>query len=1188
MTNQTFIHPPTHTPAGVTFTGPIGADTNLMMHMHDDTMATFDGMPAPPPPSHEDYDDEIDPAARNTNVEQLREFARGKTAIRYAHCVIERRGPPPPSLVCNECGVAGTARWRCDSCQRHRDLCTGCLRKRHMSNPFHRVRYLSGPKYVEAWLRDAGVFIQLCPVASGDDLCPGYTQGEFPLPAGIDKDPPPSYGIGHRFGRPENAEQPTNFPDTASPDTASPDVASGGSPFMSQDPDEDLLPSDARETEGDEGDADGQENGGEDGFMGRDEGLPEGEARARGRQARIRRDTRGLPVMVIVDKTDIHQIGVAVCKCAGTGASMAIDEQLIRLGGLIPATPSNPGTCFTLEALSYFQIDRLECKVTPQALMRRLRRNTSPLHPSTVAVCPRTICARYNIVNIQQDRYLEGLRVMREWTVIDNLITHGFAHQPLENWQPPPPGSLFHRCVVCASKKNLPRGYKGHIHKWAIFHSYVHDGNFSGEHTVSRQPGNNVPIFPGTGAFQHPEGIKRDLASMKTDKQLRKEAEHLFANDKPCNNHVAAQLTGKTRDKVTDIKGIGAWACARHGQFLAGGTCNYNLGEASGPADVALNNTFKLNTDVELVDRLQLFYDIWCRYGIHLKERFNRSPNMTWPQFREVLGSVGVWHIYGHVFECYGRWSNLYSRQTGIVDGEILETLWSVLNQILQSCRGMSLANREEVISMFESDSNHRKNLAMADTLVKKFNKYFAEERERARLVEQLSLCTSPENVVQWEEDRQAFERDRINDPSAGDRFFKQTLVQVPSRKDAELKLLEEEAAGSEGRGLVKAVIDSLDLVVDQLKLQALDRQAVAASERRNIASTRTKIHNRVNKCNAAMEAALGSYRGHGTLTTVKLTKLLQEDEWDDTEEAQPGAASRRGDDAPAGSRVLRTGAEFRAVDLPSSRSSNWRAMHVNPTDDDDCDIRRHAMEIETGVLLARMNETLGHIRTLIVDQANTYLQRIRSRNGNGNQGYHQLNVAYADAQKQGKAVRVHAQIYNICREKLMSLAWDTSPETKVRFDMMREKYRVLTAKDLVCSTKTYSTTGTVSGFKLPWFWRMVGMDATESVEQTRQKDEEFIADFFRVRWINAKCSLTRCREELIILTFEMQMCYLGYRSLASGWMRKAKNMAGKRAHEAMAFENAGHWSDMAAYAKARFNECHENVIPPGLKTEYL
>lgn len=62
--------------------------------------------------------------------------------------------------------------------------------------------------------------------------------------------------------------------------------------------------------------------------------------------------------------------------------------------------------------------------------------------------------------------------------------------------------------------------------------------------------------------------------------------------------------------------------------------------------------------------------------------------------------------------------------------------------------------------------------------LERKFHKYFAEQREREKLVETLSACTSQENVEAWEVQRQTFERDRISDPSVADEFFKQDLTQ--------------------------------------------------------------------------------------------------------------------------------------------------------------------------------------------------------------------------------------------------------------------------------------------------------------------------------------------------------------------------------------------------------------------------
>lgn len=70
---------------------------------------------------------------------------------------------------------------------------------------------------------------------------------------------------------------------------------------------------------------------------------------------------------------------------------------------------------------------------------------------------------------------------------------------------------------------------------------------------------------------------------------------------------------------------------------------------------------------------------------------------------------MGVWHIYGHVLECFSRFSPLYAYRCGIVDGEIVETLWSILNNILGSCRGMSLAHREETINFKISDMNSKK-----------------------------------------------------------------------------------------------------------------------------------------------------------------------------------------------------------------------------------------------------------------------------------------------------------------------------------------------------------------------------------------------------------------------------------------------------------------------------------------------
>ena len=78
-----------------------------------------------------------------------------------------------------------------------------------------------------------------------------------------------------------------------------------------------------------------------------------------------------------------------------------------------------------------------------------------------------------------------------------------------------------------------------------------------------------------------------------------------------------------------------------------------------------------------------------------------------------------------------------------------------------------------------------------------------------------------------------------------------------------------------------------------------------------------------------------------------------------------------------------------------------------------------------------------------------------------------------------------------------------------------------------------------------------------------------------------------RGQEELIILRFEMQMCFLGYRSRARSWAARRSTMEGHRAHEFLAMEYMGHWNDLAAYAAKRFNECIKDVITDKLEPQF-
>jgi len=128
--------------------------------------------------------------------------------------------------------------------------------------------------------------------------------------------------------------------------------------------------------------------------------------------------------------------------------------------------------------------------------------------------------------------------------------------------------------------------------------------------------------------------------------------------------------------------------------------------------DYALSQTMTIG-GTKQIPRLLLLYDIMCQWGIHAKQRFALN-GLSMPKVNEILRGVGIWHVYAHVNRCFGRYAPIYLKHVGLVDGEILETLWSLLNQVSESCQTMSLASREETINFHMNDINRKKNMEMS------------------------------------------------------------------------------------------------------------------------------------------------------------------------------------------------------------------------------------------------------------------------------------------------------------------------------------------------------------------------------------------------------------------------------------------------------------------------------------------
>ena len=116
------------------------------------------------------------------------------------------------------------------------------------------------------------------------------------------------------------------------------------------------------------------------------------------------------------------------------------------------------------------------------------------------------------------------------------------------------------------------------------------------------------------------------------------------------------------------------------------------------------------HTNVKGLLRAFTLYDINCQYWIHFLERV-KEKGLFWPAELIFEPAIGLFHVHGHKETCNAQFSPSYIRGIGRTDGEILETLWSTLNDASRSVQTASLPNRAETLDDFMNDSNWKKML---------------------------------------------------------------------------------------------------------------------------------------------------------------------------------------------------------------------------------------------------------------------------------------------------------------------------------------------------------------------------------------------------------------------------------------------------------------------------------------------
>ncbi|KAF8449492.1 hypothetical protein L210DRAFT_3389489, partial [Boletus edulis BED1] len=432
--------------------------------------------------------------------------------------------------------------------------------------------------------------------------------------------------------------------------------------------------------------------------------------------------------LTIVDVSGVHFITISYCHCPGSAPAHL---QLFK-SRLFPATLQCPRTAFTFHVLDDFIRDNLECGTSGANYFSKLRRVTSNVFPHLVP-----------------DRYRELLRLARKWRLLKLLKWNGFGHRSCA----PKKGELVLFCPACPQPGVNCDPSKEEF--WKYTWTFVMDGNFKAEHMHDKRPEEQTLLMDGLGYMVTRSEYQSYLKSTNHPQEKS-----------TCNNHRAMNQASTSRGKL-ESTGIGGTACARHSCFVPHSVVDFQKGERQVNMDYLFANAIKYNMDK--IPRIISFYDINCAYMKKLRSRVRQSKYIDIPQDIPIIPGIGIWHVHGHQAECFARHAPLFIPGAGWVDGEIIETLWSVLNVISPSARGMTTPHRQELLDFQMNDSNFMKMICMTLSLTRKLCKARESATLTVSVFNDLDATVSSEKRQQWESEERKAQEQRLTEPSAMD-----------------------------------------------------------------------------------------------------------------------------------------------------------------------------------------------------------------------------------------------------------------------------------------------------------------------------------------------------------------------------------------------------------------------------------
>ncbi|KIY60804.1 hypothetical protein CYLTODRAFT_482795, partial [Cylindrobasidium torrendii FP15055 ss-10] len=374
-----------------------------------------------------------------------------------------------------------------------------------------------------------------------------------------------------------------------------------------------------------------------------------------------------------------------------------IHRQCMR-SGWYPSSWTAPETVATFRCLRRFCLLNVVGNVNVRDFVTTLERTTNPW---AIAWLP----DRYKNFGYMSRQFLYLLRIKRS----------GVVHipQPIATAAQ---GSLAVKCWACPRPGfNLPEDWENvqdNVRfKYNLFLGL--DANFRLENKLRRKAENKdySVLGDGLGVFARlygPDGYEEHVKKYVSEQDVSQCAAF------------AALMQRDTRfSRGLRATGVGACSCTRHENVRHNGLVDLLKGERYSSMDFIWWSAIV----GEEVQKIMASYDIGCQWKIHLQERLKGMPEPLRGRLAsaiEIIVSLPVWHAGGHEHGCEAAETLRNKQGAGMTDGEAVERIWALANQIAYATREMQADTRHAALEDHFDRHNFEMNLRLVVLLHKR------------------------------------------------------------------------------------------------------------------------------------------------------------------------------------------------------------------------------------------------------------------------------------------------------------------------------------------------------------------------------------------------------------------------------------------------------------------------------------